>query len=70
MKVVIYDNKGKDVGGVWLKKLQNILDQHEIEHKQIEDKDLVTKVSADALFVLGGDGTILFMTEFASKTFN
>lgn len=67
MKVVIYDNKGKDVGGVWLKKLQNILDQHKIEHKQIEDKDLVTKVSADALFVLGGDGTILFMTEFASK---
>ncbi len=67
MKVLIYDNKGKDVGGVWLANLKQLLDKELIEYRVLEDKDLSLTESADALFVLGGDGTILFMTEFASK---
>lgn len=67
MKALIYDNKGKDKGGLWLAKLQDLLTKEGIEFSVIEDKDLSTSQVADALFVLGGDGTILFMTEFASK---
>ncbi len=67
MRVLIYDNKGKDVGGLWLAKLKTLLEKDNIAYRVIEDEDLSSKESADALFVLGGDGTILFMTEFASK---
>ncbi len=67
MRVLIYDNKGKDVGGLWLAKLKDLLEKDNIEYRVIEDEDLSSSESADALFVLGGDGTILFMTEFASK---
>ncbi len=67
MRVLIYDNKGKDVGGLWLNKLKDLLVKEDVEYRVIEDCDLHDNETADALFVLGGDGTILFMTEFASK---
>ncbi len=67
MRVLIYDNKGKDVGGLWLAKLIELLENERVEYRVIEDQDLFDQESADALFVLGGDGTILFLTEFASK---
>ncbi len=67
MKVLIYDNKGKDVGGKHLKNLISLLVDYKIEYEILEDNQLQVSASADALFVLGGDGTILYLTEFASK---
>ena len=67
MKVLIYDNKGKDIGGVHLKNLIDILERSNIDYNVIVDERLDKPETADALFVLGGDGTILFLTEFASK---
>lgn len=67
MKVLIYDNKEKDIEGAWLKKLTNKLQSENIEYYILRDDDLNAPYSADALFSLGGDGTILFLTEFASK---
>lgn len=67
MKVLIYDNKEKDVGGVWLKKLVSCLNQNSVQYEKLEDEDLKNDYIADALFSLGGDGTILFLTEFASR---
>lgn len=67
MKVVIYDNKEKDSGKKWLNELEIQLDAANIEHKVVEDEDLIKEEKADALISLGGDGTILWLTEFASK---
>lgn len=67
MKVLIYDNKEKDKGGVWLSNLISLLKEQDISYKVIEMKDLQKKESADALFVLGGDGTILLVADFASE---
>lgn len=67
MKVVIYVNKEKDTSGSWLKNCIDILQKEDIEYKVIHDEDLKKVDSADAMFVLGGDGTILNLTEYASR---
>ncbi len=67
MKVLIYVNKEKDKEGLWLSNLEQMLTIHEIEYSQIDSDNLSAKQSADALFVLGGDGTILGLVEFASR---
>ena len=67
MKVLIYVNKEKDKNGVWFEKLTQLLTRENIEYIKLEDSDLVNNYSADALFTLGGDGTILFLTEFSSR---
>ncbi len=67
MKVLIYANKGKDAKGIWCKNLISILNNEKIDYVLLEDNDLVNEYTADALFSLGGDGTILFLTEFATR---
>ncbi|MBQ8426614.1 MAG: NAD(+)/NADH kinase [Clostridia bacterium] len=67
MRVLIYDNKEKDKEGMWLNKLTDKLQNENIEYIILNDCDLNKSYSVDALFSLGGDGTILFLTEFASK---
>ncbi len=67
MFVYIYDNKGKDVDGKYLKILMNLLESYSISYKILADEDLLGNGCADALFVLGGDGTILWLVEFANK---
>ncbi len=67
MKVLIYDNKEKDKDKIWLKKLVLSLENNKIEYELLTDEQLDANISADALFSLGGDGTILFLTKFASK---
>lgn len=67
MKVLIYDNKGKDVNGVCLKKLTNLLCDANIEYALLEDCDLNKNAVADAIFTIGGDGTILWLTEFSNR---
>ena len=67
MKVLIYSNKEKDKDKISLKKLINTLQDNSIDYEVLCDDDLNKNYQADALFSLGGDGTILFLTEFVSK---
>ena len=67
MNVLIYANKGKDSSGEYYKKLVSALNKNNISYIKLEDQDLDKEYKADVLFSLGGDGTILFLTEFASK---
>lgn len=67
MKVLIYDNKAKDERGIWLHELTENLIEENIEYQVLKDEDLKEDFSADAIFVLGGDGTVLFINEFANR---
>ena len=67
MKVLVYDNKEKDTGKFCLTKLNELLDKAGIEHVLLDDADLSSNFSADAIFSLGGDGTILWLVEFANR---
>lgn len=67
MKVLIYVNKEKDNKRECLALLVDALKSHSIDYKILEDEDLVNSESADALFSIGGDGTILFLAEFSKR---
>ena len=67
MNVLVYYNKEKDVGGVCKSTLIEGLVKHGVDYAILEDDMLEEKMSADALFAIGGDGTILFLAEFANK---
>lgn len=67
MKVLIYANSGKKECLVWVKELSLALKKRNIDFSVIDENDLTKKVVADAVFVLGGDGTVLKIADFASK---
>ncbi len=67
MKVLVYYNKEKDAGGVCKTELIKGLEKHGVDYIVLEDDMLKNPMSADALFAIGGDGTILFLAEFANK---
>ena len=67
MKVLVYYNKEKDIGGCCKTELINCLSENKIDYALLEDEMLNNSISADALFAIGGDGTILFLAEFANK---
>ena len=67
MKVFVYDNKEKDAGGICLKNLLEVLSAYGVEYQMLFDDDLLLDACADAVFTIGGDGTILWLTEFANK---
>ncbi len=75
MIVGIYTNKSKDVGGIWSNKLHSLLNRKGIEYVDIFDgnfsavnpvKDM-PREKLDVIIVLGGDGTILGLTTYASE---
>ncbi len=67
MFVYVYDNKGKDLNGKYLNILVNCLNKYSVSYKILNDSDLKDDGVADAIFVLGGDGTILWLVEFANR---
>ncbi len=67
MFVYIYDNKGKDVDGKYLKILIEYLNKYSVSYKILSDEELSGNGKADAIFVLGGDGTILWLVEYANR---
>ena len=67
MKVLIYENKGKDINSVWIKKLTDKLSVENIEYQTISKEDLDKNLVADVLISLGGDGTILLLNTFANR---
>ena len=67
MKVLVYYNKEKDAGGVCKTQLIDALIKYGVEYVILEDDMLKNEMSADALFAIGGDGTILYLAEFANK---
>ncbi len=68
MKVLIYDNKEKDVGGACLSALKKELDLQNVCYELLCDEELCQDKKADAVFAIGGDGTILFLAEFSKRT--
>lgn len=76
MKIGIYTNKSKDVGGIWSKKIHSLLDRENIEYVDIFDgnfsainpvKGEISENTFDLIIVLGGDGTILGLSSYAAK---
>ncbi len=65
MKVLIYDNKEKDFDGTLFNRLTELFKKYNVEFSLLKDEELSNSATADAIFVLGGDGTILWLTEFA-----
>jgi NAD+ kinase len=68
MKALIYNNNGKDVGKICFNKLIDKLTKENIEYVVLTDDDLNKDFVADVIFTLGGDGTLLYLNEFANKT--
>ena len=67
MKILIYVNKEKDYNLTCYNELTALLLKNNIEFLLINDENLNDKISADVLFSIGGDGTILALTDFAIK---
>ena len=67
MKVLIYKNVEKDVKDICINTLIEQLSINKIEYEVLRDADLQSNFNADALFSIGGDGTILFLSEFAKR---
>ena len=63
----IYVNKAKDPNNIWLNKLIEVAKNHNFSYRVITDNDLVKPSDSKALFVIGGDGTILNLAEYSSK---
>jgi NAD+ kinase len=59
MKVIIYVNPEKDENGIGLKTLIERLKMHKIEYVITKFGDKMVDDGYSALFVIGGDGTIL-----------
>lgn len=68
MKVLIYNNNGKDIGKTCFNKLINKLLKENIDYQILTDNDLNKDFIADVIFTLGGDGTLLYLNEFANRT--
>lgn len=67
MKVLVYINSEKDVKGIFKEKISSLLSENGIEYLFIRDNDFDIPYIADALFVYGGDGTILDVVSFSCK---
>ena len=67
MKVLIYDNKEKDAKGNCQAELIRELEALNVSYRILKDEELCFDESADALFAIGGDGTILFLAEYAKR---
>ena len=67
MKALIYNNKEKDFEGACKNELIQRLEKNNIEYMILEDEMLSSSISADVLFAIGGDGTILFLADFANR---
>lgn len=65
MKVLLYVNKDKDKEGIWSNNLVQLFAREEIDYEFFDFQE--NSSDFDAIFVLGGDGTILTLTEYASK---
>jgi NAD kinase len=67
MKALVYINSEKDVKGIFKEKISSLLNENGIEYLFIRDNDFDTPYTADALFIYGGDGTILDVVSFSCK---
>ncbi len=67
MNVLIYANRNKEKHKEWLNDIENLLKRENIGFSVITRDDLDKSLKADALFVFGGDGTILAMVDFVNR---
>ena len=67
MQVLVYNNKEKDIGGKCKDELIKLLIKNDIKYTILTDEMIGDTISADLLFAIGGDGTMLFLAEFANR---
>ena len=67
MKVLVYRNKSKDPDNCYSNIVVSELNNFNIDYELIDDDNLDSMISADVLIVIGGDGTILDVANFANK---
>ncbi len=67
MRVLIYVNPEKDVDGSILKMLKECLEEKNVSYLVTGIDDVVEDANYSAIFVIGGDGTILRRTEYANR---
>ncbi|MBQ7340135.1 MAG: NAD(+)/NADH kinase [Clostridia bacterium] len=69
MKVLVYVNPEKEIASKTVKKLAKTLEKNLIEYKIVySETEIDLNEKFEVLFVIGGDGTILRRTKFASKS--
>lgn len=66
MKALVYVNKEKDRDNFWFEETSRLFDKYGLPFERISDETLQSVSYGDVLFVLGGDGTILGLTEFSN----
>jgi len=66
MKALLYVNKEKNLDGKILEKLKSSCEKYSVSYEIMEDVGGVSS-RADVLIVVGGDGTILALSEFAGE---
>jgi len=67
MNVLIYVNNLKNKADKYAEELISALDKNGISYSFIDNDNLDKSVDADCIFVFGGDGTILNLTDFCLK---
>ena len=67
MKVLIYVNKEKDKQNLILEELKKNLNKYHIEFTVADDDNFIVRDNFNAIFVIGGDGTILWRTQVANE---
>lgn len=66
--VLIYVNKNQEsTKASMVLKLKNAFERENIKYQVITESDFDKKINAEAIFVLGGDGTVLYVSHFACK---
>ena len=66
-KVLIFTTEQKDKDGLWTKYVSQVLQKNDISFTVINNDDLSSDFTADAIIVLGGDGTVLSAVDFSQK---
>jgi len=67
MKVLVYANELKPESKKFLGEFSDLLKSENLDFEIISRDSLDKQVKADAVFVYGGDGTILALTEFCAE---
>lgn len=66
-RVLIFVNGNKEENNELSVKFCKILKKNKVEYSFLTQSDLNSVISSDVLYVLGGDGTILRVVEFANR---
>lgn len=67
MKVLLYFNPDKEISGEYLAKVKRLFTHHGVDFDCVVNDKEPNKFDYDAIFAVGGDGTLLRRTEIANR---